>query len=65
MFLVQLDVVMVLVASKKFLQFVIGQGVIFIIIHRSYKSSDIKQACDGADVAIACLGTGIDIIAKN
>lgn len=26
---------------------------------RSYKPSDIKQACDGADVAIVCLGTGM------
>lgn len=25
---------------------------------RSYSSVDIKQACDGADLAIACLGTG-------
>ena len=26
---------------------------------RRYTSSDIKQACDGADLAIACLGTGV------
>ena len=26
---------------------------------RNYKSSDIKQACDGVNLAIVCLGTGI------
>ena len=25
---------------------------------RSYSSVDVKQACDGADLAIVCLGTG-------
>ena len=29
---------------------------------RSYSSTDIKKACDGADLAIACLGTGGMII---
>ena len=27
------------------------------IFCRIYNASDIKQACSGADVAIACLGT--------
>ena len=27
--------------------------------YRNYKSSDIKQACDSADLAIVCLGTGV------
>ena len=29
-----------------------------LVYNRKYNSSDVKQACDGADVAIVCLGTG-------
>ena len=31
----------------------------FLLYYRVYVSSKVKQACDGVDVAIACLGTGI------
>ena len=32
-----------------------------LFIIRKYNSSDVKQACDGADIAIVCLGTGNNV----
>ena len=29
-----------------------------LFVIRKYNSSDVKQACDGAGIAIVCLGTG-------
>ena len=34
-------------------------AILFVV--RKYNSSDVKEACDGADVAIVCLGTGNQI----
>ena len=31
----------------------------------NYNSVDIKRACDGADLAIACLGTGMTKLMRN
>ena len=35
------------------------------IMYRNYKSSEVKQACDGVDMAIVCLGTGSSAVVQT